>query len=160
MSGDGFMGSLGDRPYFFDEGLRFACTGCGLCCTGEPGIVYADREEARRIAAFLRMPYEVVAQRMLDPFKNGFTIREAEQGRCLFYENGCVIYPVRPLQCVTFPFWFQNLRTVSAWEEARARCPGIGRGRLFSREQIITFVQVSYPIYLTVAEYIYQGGER
>jgi hypothetical protein len=24
---------------------------------------------------------------MLDPFKDGFTVREAEQGRCIFYEK-------------------------------------------------------------------------
>lgn len=158
MSKEGFIGSLAHRRYFFDEGLRFGCTQCGLCCTGDPGIVYVDMDEAKRIAAFLAIPFDVLTERMLDPFKDGFTVREAEQGRCIFYENGCVIYPVRPIQCMTFPFWFQNMRSVSAWEQARIRCPGIGRGRRFTREEIITLVQASYPVYLKVVEYIYQGG--
>lgn len=158
MSRDGFLESLSTRSYFFSEGLRFGCTMCGSCCTGDPGIVYVDGDEAGRIAEFLSIPLEVLTERMLDPFKDGYTAREAEQGRCIFYENGCVIYPVRPVQCMTFPFWFQNMRSVSAWEEACARCPGIGQGRLFSRDEIITLIQASYPVYLKVVEYIYQGG--
>jgi hypothetical protein len=158
MSVGDFLESLPDRAYFFDEGLRFACTQCGTCCTGEPGIVYVEADEACRIASFLEIPFEVLVERMLEPFKDGYTVREAEQGRCVFYENGCVVYPVRPVQCVTFPFWFQNTRSASAWDEVRVRCPGVGKGRLFTREEIITFVQASYPVYLKVVEFIYQGG--
>jgi len=158
MSRDEVLESLSKRRYFFDEGLRFGCTQCGLCCTGEPGMVYVDEREAERIAAFLDIPFGVLTERMLDPFKDGFTVREAEQGRCIFYENGGVIYPVRPVQCLTFPFWFQNMRSVAAWEEARARCPGRGKGRLFTCVEIISIVQASYPVYLKVVEYIYQGG--
>lgn len=158
MGSDAFLESLAGRGYFFDKGLMFGCTRCGSCCTGEPGIVYITEKEAVLIADFMSIPLDVLTERMLDSFKNGYTAREAENGRCIFYENGCVIYPVRPVQCVTFPFWFQNMRSVAAWEEARVRCPGIGRGRLFSREEIITLIQASYPVYLEVVEYIYQGG--
>ncbi len=151
-------GSFHGRKHFFDNGIRFECTRCGACCTGEPGIVYMDSDEVRRAAAFLDIPEEVLAERMLTPFKDGYTVREAEQGRCIFYENGCVIYPVRPVQCATFPFWFQNMTSLPAWEENRLRCPGIGRGRLFSREEILTLVQASYPVYLKVVELIYTPG--
>jgi len=150
----------GARRYFFDSGLRFACTRCGACCTGEPGIVYVSREESLEISSFLGLDFGVVTGRMLDPFRDGFTVREAEDGRCIFYENGCVVYPVRPLQCSTFPFWFQNVRSQKAWEQVRARCPGIGSGRLFTREEIIMLVHASYPVYLKVADLIYTGGCR
>jgi len=156
MVKDGLIESLSHRSYFFDRGARFQCTLCGLCCTGEPGIVYIDRDEADNIAAFLDIPVELLVERMLDPFKDGYTAREAEQGRCIFHENGCVIYPVRPVQCMTFPFWFQNMRSIAAWDEARLRCPGIGRGRLFTKEEIITMIQLSYPIYLRALEWMYR----
>lgn len=158
MNEYGFLESLKRRQYFFESGLQFECTRCGSCCTGEPGIVYADRQEAEKIATFLGIPLEVLVERMLDPFKDGFTIREAEQGRCIFYENGCVIYPVRPVQCMTFPFWFQNMRSQAAWEEVCLRCPGIGRGRTFPKEDIIALIHASYPVYLKVMELIYVPG--
>lgn len=150
------MGPLRNRPYFFDAGLRFSCTRCGGCCTGEPGVVYVSFDEAARIASFLGLPLDVVACRMLDPHKDGFTVREAEDGRCIFYENGCVIYPERPIQCATFPFWFQNVRSPHAWKEAGRRCPGIGRGRLFSKEEIMMLVEASYPVYIKVVDLIYK----
>lgn len=154
------FGELEGRSYFFDHGLMFGCTRCGACCTGEPGVVYLTRREAGRIARFLGIPAEVLEARMLEPFKDGFTVREAEDGRCIFYENGCVIYPERPIQCATFPFWFQNLRSSRAWKEAGRRCPGIGRGRLFSKEEIIACVHASFPVYLKLAEFISTGGSR
>ena len=43
------MKSPEDRSYFFDAGLRFSCTQCGKCCTGEPGIVRATPTEIARI---------------------------------------------------------------------------------------------------------------
>lgn len=153
---EGFMDSLQHRSYFFDNGVRFQCTQCGLCCNGEPGIVYVDSGEAERIAAFLEVPLDVITGRMLDPFEGGYKARETEDGRCIFYENGCVIYPVRPIQCITFPFWFQNMRSVRAWDDVRLSCPGIGKGRLFSKEEIISMIQASYHVYLKALEWIYK----
>jgi Fe-S-cluster containining protein len=112
------------------------------------------------MAEFLDIDPDVLAGRMLEPFKDGYTVREAEDGRCIFYENGCVVYPERPIQCATFPFWFQNMRSPSAWEQVRLRCPGAGSGRLFSKEEIIGLVHASYPVYLKVADIIYTGGSR
>jgi uncharacterized protein len=156
MRKEGFVESLQHRNYFFNKGIRFQCTQCGTCCTGEPGIVYIDQDEADKIASFLEISVQVFIERMLDPFRDGFTAREAEQGRCIFYENGCVIYPVRPIQCVTFPFWFQNMRSISAWDDACLRCPGIGYGRLFTKEEIISMIQASYHIYAKALEWLYK----
>lgn len=155
MSKYGFVESLKHRSYFFDKGIKFQCTQCGTCCTGEPGIVYVDQDEAAGIASFLDITVEVLTERMLDPFKDGYTAREAEQGRCIFYENGCVIYPVRPIQCVTFPFWFQNMRSIVAWNDARLRCPGIGQGRCFTKEEIISMIQASYHTHVKALEWMY-----
>jgi len=156
MSKHGFVESLKYRSYFFDKGIEFQCTQCGTCCTGEPGIVYVDQDEADGIASFLDITVEVLKARMLNPFKDGYTAREAEQGRCIFYENGCVIYPVRPIQCVTFPFWFQNMRSIVAWNDARLRCPGIGQGQRFTKEEIISMIQASYHIYVKALEWMYK----
>ena len=46
-------------------------------------------------------------------------------------------YPVRPLQCRTWPFWDTNLASQSAWDRAARRCHGMNHGRrTFSREEM------------------------
>lgn len=56
---------------------------------------------------------------------------------CMFLtEKGCSIYPVRPIQCRSFPFWPENISNVDNWENLKKMCPGIGRGRLFTVDEI------------------------
>ncbi len=133
-----------DRAYFFDAGLRFECTGCGRCCTGAPGTVFMNRETSERIAAHLGLSRAVFLRRYAYPFKGGHSLREKPNGDCIFFSEGkCDIYPVRPTQCRTYPFWPETVRSEAAWRETCAACPGIGQGRLYSREEIIAQVQES-----------------
>lgn len=133
-----------NRPYFFDEGIRFECRRCGICCTGSPGTVYADHSDVLRIAEFLNIPSPVFIQDYLYPFRDSYSIKEDAEGRCLFFNEGCTIYPVRPLQCKTFPFWFENLRSEQRWHRVCNECPGIGKGMLYSKEQILEIVQLMF----------------
>jgi Fe-S-cluster containining protein len=48
----------------------------------------------------------------------------------------CGIYPARPQQCRTWPFWDSNLRSRQAWEAAGRHCHGIDRGQVHSLESI------------------------
>jgi len=128
---------LYDRSYFFDKGIRFACLQCGACCTGNSGIVYIDSDQINLIARHLNLtPTELIATR-LTAFQAGFTARENSHGACVFYHNGCSIYPVRPLQCRSFPFWFNLLRSEKSWQTVRDHCPGIGRGRRYDKSWIL-----------------------
>jgi Fe-S-cluster containining protein len=43
----------------------------------------------------------------------------------------CTIYPVRPLQCRTWPFWTDNLSSPDAWNRAAQTCPGMNRGKQY-----------------------------
>jgi len=68
-------------------------------------------------------------------------IEEPLNRDCIFLRDtggcrGCVIYPVRPRQCRTWPFWASNLTNAAAWNQAAQRCPGINRGKLYSYEEI------------------------
>lgn len=133
-----------ERPYFFDAGIRFSCTGCGQCCTGAPGTIYINRDMADRIAVYLGLSRAAFLRRYAYPFKNGHSLREKASGDCVFFENGkCGIYPVRPTQCRTYPFWPETLRSESAWRETCMACPGIGQGRIYTREEIIALAQES-----------------
>jgi hypothetical protein len=63
---------------------------------------------------------------------------------CIFLERQedgrrtCGIYPVRPQQCRTWPFWSQNLRSRSEWDQVKRRtpCPGMDVGRHYNYVQI------------------------
>jgi Fe-S-cluster containining protein len=48
---------------------------------------------------------------------------------------------VRPDQCKSFPFWFDNLRSEAQWRKVSDTCPGIGQGQLYTKEQIFKIVQ-------------------
>ena len=135
------------REYFFDQGIRFECLRCGGCCNGEPGVIYVSEDEITAIAQYTTIEREIFVERCLTLIGKSHSIRETDDGRCIFYENGCSIYPVRPLQCSTFPFWFQNMRSPEAWEGALLRCPGIGKGTLFPKEAILERIGLSFPIY-------------
>ena len=136
---------LRDRRYFFDDGIRFSCRRCGNCCTGDPGTVYVDSEKAAEVADYLALPFSAFKTKYLYPFRDGFSIREDSDGRCLFYRDGCLIYPVRPLQCQTFPFWFSTLRSHEKWLRVAAQCPGIGQGRLYTKEKILEIIGPQLP---------------
>jgi Fe-S-cluster containining protein len=43
----------------------------------------------------------------------------------------CTVYPARPRQCRTWPFWNSNLRTPDDWQETCRVCPGSGKGKLY-----------------------------
>ena len=64
--------------------------------------------------------------------------RELEPGEAVpLTRRVCGIYPVRPLQCRTWPFWPENLINESAWKRAARGCPGMDRGgRHFERGRI------------------------
>lgn len=130
-----------DRPYFFDDGLMFECQRCGDCCTGAPGTIYVAEGEIAPIAEYCRLSKAELISTYLYPFMDSYSIREDLRGHCLFFENGCAIYEVRPLQCRTFPFWSSNLRSRVHWDRIGKQCPGIGRGRRYSREEIMALAR-------------------
>lgn len=129
------------KTYFFDQGIHFECQRCGACCTGDPGIVYVDTDEVKRIAEYLREEISSFIHKHLYPIRSGYSIKEYSDGRCFFYKNGCMIYPVRPHQCKTYPFWFENLRSNKKWKRVIKECPGIGCGPLYPVEKILEIVQ-------------------
>jgi uncharacterized protein len=138
--------SLERRTYFFDAGICFQCQQCGRCCTGAPGTIYVTQDEIDSLAAHQRLTMNDFTKRYLYPFKDSFSIGEHADGRCLFYDNGCTIYSLRPSQCRTFPFWFSNLRSESRWHEIEKNCPGIGRGHRYSRDEILAIVRTTLRI--------------
>jgi hypothetical protein len=118
---------------WYGGGLRFRCTGCGNCCSGEPGYVWVNDEEVAALAAHQGMTveaFEAEYVRRVGPRRSLF---ERFDGDCVFLEadtRRCRVYDARPTQCRTWPFWPQNVESEAAWEATCAVCPGSGEGEL------------------------------
>lgn len=127
------------RQPWYNEGLRFTCTQCGDCCTGEEGFVWVNEVEIRALAIRLDLDETKFRQRFTRQVGKGISLQEAEGGNCVFWsrEKGCTVYEDRPRQCRSWPFWNSNVRTRKDWEETMSVCPGAGRGQLFTVEEII-----------------------
>lgn len=144
------------QPWYAD-GLRFTCTQCGNCCTGGPGYVWISREEIGRLAAHLKLSAKEVIQQYCRRLGSRYSLNERRnpQGNydCIFLKEEkvtrgegadqvvqtrrtCQIYPVRPLQCRTWPFWEGLLQSPEHWERASRRCPGMNEGKQYARDQI------------------------
>ena len=129
---------------WYQDGLRFRCTRCGDCCTGEPGNVWVNDEEIAAIAELHGRTIKETIALYTAIGNRGRTLREKANGDCVFYERGrgCTIYPVRPRQCRTWPFWESNVLTPEDWERTQAVCPGSGRGELIPAEEITRRLKV------------------
>ncbi len=126
---------------WYRDGLSFRCTQCGNCCTGAPGYVWLTRDEIDGIAAFLNR--KELGPEHLRRVGSKYSLTEDRRtGDCCFLKRlpdgkrVCGIYPVRPLQCRTWPFWDDNLESPDTWADAATGCPGMNKGPRH------TFVQI------------------
>ena len=118
---------------WYRAGLRFECQRCGRCCRGEPGYVWVREPEIIAIARFLSLPTAEFTARFVRRVFGDLSLIELPNGDCIFWSaEGCRIYEVRPIQCRTFPFWSEYVRSARAWEDAGRRCRGVNCGRLYT----------------------------
>ncbi|MCE2389978.1 MAG: YkgJ family cysteine cluster protein [Proteobacteria bacterium] len=123
------------------SGLRFECTLCGACCTarGEYAHVYLDEREAEDLADFLGLDSDTFARRYTFRDEYGWTQLAIREGVCTFLDretNTCRVYPARPGQCRSFPFWPEYIERGRWTPEAKRLCEGVGRGRLYSDDEV------------------------
>ena len=65
------------------------------------------------------------------------SLREQPNKDCIFWrDGGCSVYPGRPLQCRTYPFWRHIVDEEDGWEREAASCPGIGVGPHWSEKAV------------------------
>jgi Fe-S-cluster containining protein len=132
---------------WYEQGLRFECTQCGQCCSGSSGTVEFTPEEARGMASILGLTYQEFMDRYAvrrgptwilrevpseeDGYDCVLLAREAETGL-----TRCTVHRERPMQCRTWPFWPENLKSARTWRQAGRECEGIDRGAAVSYREI------------------------
>lgn len=127
---------------WYRQGLHFSCIECGNCCTGPPGYVWVCQEEIRLISQYIGRNDGRLAEGQLRRIGSRHSLTERPNGDCVFLERladgrrTCQVYPVRPLQCRTWPFWNSNLESPRSWAQAGRMCPGINCGQSYTLEQI------------------------
>lgn len=115
--------------------MRFACQpGCTKCCE-QQGFVYLTEDDIARLAARLGMARTAFEKRYVYRTKNLRRLRVPRHAQCEFLEaGGCSVHEVKPLQCRTFPYWPELVKSKREWAKTGAWCPGIGKGELVNIE--------------------------
>ncbi|MDR1625290.1 MAG: YkgJ family cysteine cluster protein [Spirochaetia bacterium] len=126
---------------FYAAGLRFACQRCSVCCRFTPGFVFLSERDLDLLCGGLGIGKKAFEQRYCREVPiNGnirLSLREKPNLDCIFWEEkGCGVYPSRPLQCRSYPFWQSALMSRQSWDALKSSCPGVGKGELHGREDI------------------------
>lgn len=134
-----------EKTPWYVAGLAFECAQCGRCCAGpEEGYVWASEDEIRLAAEYLGITVEQMHKQYVRKIGRRYSFREVSKTNdCIFLTEradgkgkGCLIYPVRPTQCRTWPFWASNISDTDAWAQAGMRCIGINRGKIVPLKKI------------------------
>lgn len=123
---------------FYREGLRFECQGDGKCCVsrGRYGYVYLSFNDRRRLARHLGITTTQFTCRFTEKEDGLYQLKYDGKDCPFFRKNRCSVYPARPWQCRTWPFWPENMNK-AVWErEVASYCPGAGKGRLYPAAEI------------------------
>lgn len=97
---------------------------------------------ARKLGIELDVFYSRYTRRL----DGGMSLREVptEHGLdCVFLDRVtmpgkaiCSLYESRPLQCRTFPWWPENIRSPRSWRDLGKSCEGVGRGTVIPVSEI------------------------
>jgi hypothetical protein len=123
---------------FYAAGLRFECQGEGACCVsrGKYGYVYLSFNDRRRLAAHFKLTTSEFTARYTEKEDGLYQLNYKDKDCPFLQENRCAVYDARPWQCRTWPFWPENMNTEVWQREVASYCPGIGKGRLYTADEI------------------------
>jgi Fe-S-cluster containining protein len=130
-----------EKELFYADGLRFSCKRCSSCCRYDQGFVYLSQKDINKLSSVLKMDVNGIISAYCRWVAGGngetvLSLKEKPNNDCILWDDGCTVYPARPFQCVTFPFWNSIIASEQYWEIASSGCPGMNCGELHTREEI------------------------
>lgn len=103
---------------------------------GQYGFVYLTLDDRRRLARTLGLRTSAFTRRYCDFDGEYWHLKDPDED-CRFLEGTrCTVYEGRPAQCRTWPFWPENMNARTWKKDVVAFCPGVGKGRRYSAEEI------------------------
>ena len=121
--------------------LRFQCTACGKCCTGnDDHYIAMSPVEAEKIRTHLGVSKNWFRRRYVTHLTRDTLTARMHNGHCVFLDtNGqCKIYQLRPVQCRTYPYWSEILESKKSWDNEARYCEGINTGSIVTLKEIRT----------------------
>jgi Fe-S-cluster containining protein len=128
---------------FFAKGLSFSCKQCSHCCRHEPGFVYLSKNDLTNITQSFNLNISEFIHKYCRwvNYYDGtqvLCLKEKDNYDCIFWDNGCLVYSGRPVQCRTYPFWSFLLESKKSWDDEAKECPGINSGAMHNFEDIMS----------------------
>jgi len=126
---------------FYDSGLKFSCKRCSSCCRYDSGFVFLSEKDLEKMTEELktdRNSFIKMYCRWVKDWdgKEVLSLKEKSSKDCILWDQSCVVYSARPLQCRAFPFWENIMASAESWETAASGCPGINNGEFHTRKKI------------------------
>ncbi len=125
---------------FYKDGLMFECTQCSACCRFDPGYVFLSASDLKRFSDSFKMEKRDFVDKYCRIVDMGgykrLSLKEKENYDCIFWNGGCTVYELRPLQCRSYPFWRPFLESREAWDREAVNCPGMNKGKKHSLKVI------------------------
>jgi hypothetical protein len=130
---------------WWHKGIRFSCQGDGLCCKsrGEYNYVYLNADDRKRLAKHINITVTQLCKKYLSRHHGFYYIKDPNKDCIFIKDNKCSIYEARPIQCSTWPFWHENLNPKIWHKDVKNACPGIGKGKLHTKEEIEKVLKTS-----------------
>ncbi len=130
---------------WIQRGLRFECQpDCGKCCTNDrEGSVFVEPADIEALARKLSMtPRAFALAHTTREVGCDLELKKTSEGHCVFLDDrACTVHEAKPLQCRVYPFLpldgFTPIESEFTWRYEKKFCPGIGKGRLYSKREIV-----------------------
>jgi Fe-S-cluster containining protein len=114
--------------------VRFECNRCGLCCGDtkqKSRHILLLESEAKQIASQTSKLLTDFSTEIKDKLPYCYEMKKTNEGKCVFLkENHCIIYQLRPLICMFYPFElkFDKCKILHVFSFTN-ECPKIGSGK-------------------------------
>ncbi|MGD2169037.1 MAG: YkgJ family cysteine cluster protein [Chlamydiota bacterium] len=111
---------------WYKDGLKFTCTQCGKCCSGENGEVWLTDKDVDLLAKGLKISRQDFLDQYTSKVFDKILLNKKPNGDCIFLKNKkCTAHHSRPVQCRSFPYWPSALKSKETWEGLKNKCEGI-----------------------------------